>query len=117
MSGRNFLDFRFPVFSERVSEAAADGTLAKSGPLLNSLERTFVIVRGLEQIFTIARGNIVQEHIYRSSEGDGSVEPPLSSTSVEALLAMGAAVSQSLVKDIEDLSDWAEKYALPERRA
>ncbi|CAJ3304187.1 Uncharacterised protein [Burkholderia pseudomallei] len=112
MSCENFLDSRFPIFSARVSEAAKDGTLTNAGPLLNNLERTFVMVRGLEQIFAIARGNMVQEHIYRNSEGDGSVEPPLSPTSVEALLAMGAAVSQSLVKDIEGLSDWAEKYVL-----
>ncbi|KVU85012.1 hypothetical protein WK76_23745 [Burkholderia ubonensis] len=112
MSPKCFLENRFPIFGARVSDAAANGTFMNAGPLVRNIERTFVLVRGLEQIFTIARANLVQEQIYRNSEGDGSAEPPLDPATVEALLAMGAVVSESLVLDIEDLSDWAETHAV-----
>ncbi|CAJ2828687.1 hypothetical protein LRP76_01405 [Burkholderia pseudomallei] len=112
MSRENFLDCRFPIFSARVSDAAANGTFMNAGPLLNNLERTYAVVRGLEQIFVIARANMVIESTSRSSEEDETTEPPLNPVTVEALVAMGAAVSGLLVRDIEDLSDWAEKHAV-----
>lgn len=112
MNGGNFLDSRFPVFSERVSDAAADDSLVRVGPLLNHLERAYAVVHGLEHIFAIARANLVQETSYRSAGEGCEVESPLQPTTVEALLAMGAAVSGMLVQDIGALSDWADEYAV-----
>ncbi|WP_243435415.1 hypothetical protein [Burkholderia pseudomallei] len=112
MSGENFLDSRFPVFSAAVSDAAANGTLVNAGPLLNCLERTDAVVRGLEQIFAIARANMVHEVAHRSAAEGTTVEPPLNPVTVEALLAMGAAVSGMLARDIECLADWADKHAM-----
>jgi hypothetical protein len=112
MSSENFLDCRFPIFSTRVSDAAANGTLMNAGPLLNNLDRTYAVVRGLEQIFVIARANMVQESISSSSGENEAAEPPLNPVTVEVLMAMGAAVSGMLVRDIENLSDWAEKHAV-----
>ncbi|VWC29738.1 hypothetical protein BLA23254_06275 [Burkholderia lata] len=117
MSGENFLDSRFPVFSERVSAAAADDSVVRAGPLLSRLERTYAVVCGLEQIFAIARANMVQESSYRSAGEGCDVEPPLKPTTVEALLAMGAAVSGMLVQDIGALSDWADEYAVRPARS
>ncbi|HEM7801748.1 hypothetical protein [Burkholderia cenocepacia] len=117
MSGENFLDSRFPVFSERVSDAAADDLLVRAGPLLNHLERAYAVVHGLEHIFAIARANLVQETSYRSAGEGCEVEPPLQPTTVEALLAMGAAVSGMLVQDIGALSDWADEYAVRPARS
>ncbi|MCT7922349.1 MULTISPECIES: hypothetical protein [Burkholderia] len=117
MSGENFLDSRFPVFSERVSDAAADDSLVRAGPLLNRLERAYAVVHGLEQIFAIARANLVQESLYRNAGEGCEVEPPLKPTTVEALLAMGAAVSGLLVQDIGALSDWADEHAVRPARS
>lgn len=97
-NAKNFLDSDFSQFTDRVRAAARNNTL-RVEPFLRHADRANRIVRGLEVIFSIASANMRREDVFVLDGNQADVEPPLSGSSVEALLSLGAAGVDPVIPD------------------
>ncbi|WP_250865610.1 hypothetical protein [Caballeronia sp. INSB1] len=111
----NFLEYKYPAFSDRVIDAAANRTL-NAEPLIRELERINDVMRGLEQVFKIARTNTVQSDCFADREDGEAVEPPLSKYAIDSLLGLGQAAAGMALERIEQTASWADKHGVEERR-
>lgn len=111
MDQRNFLDYGDSSFSEEARIASIRGISAY--PLVEQLEITRKIAYGFEQIFRIVQMNEVQKSFHEDCDHDNPIEPPVSDRTIMGLLALGEAVSQMMVNDVESVAKWVQQH-IPE---
>lgn len=98
---------------DRAINAARADHLVK-GPMESGLDRVHTVTRGLGEIFRILQANAIKaEDCHAETAADSCVEPPFGSYTTDALLGLGAAVSQMLSSDIERLAELADKCGAP----
>lgn len=110
----NFLEYKYSLFSDGAVDAADNGRL-KAARLIRDLDRINDIAKGLEQVFKIARANVVQRDCFTDRVDDEAVEPPLSNYAIDCLLGLGQAISAMVVQDIEFTASWANKHGAEDR--
>jgi len=114
----SFLDDEHSIFAPRVKNAAnangGDGSRLYAGPLVDYMERSHAVSRGLETLFRIMTANELQQCQVESADDPASEDQPLSKQAIFSLAELGRAAAGMLAEEAERIADWADAYGVRE---
>jgi hypothetical protein len=94
-----------------VHAAARDGRL-KAAPLLGLVQHASIVANGIDAILRIERVNTVWDEAPPADQSD----PPLSRSTMYSLLELARLSANTLVREIERVTDWTETHGVTESR-